>query len=67
LSRLEIDRVYREMVAVADAHKTVTDAELRTIVARVVGSPASGTDAVVERAAAEHPSAAAEVGYGHGV
>ena len=35
LTRLEVDRVYRQMVALADAHKAVSDAQLRTIVRQV--------------------------------
>jgi 2-isopropylmalate synthase len=39
LSRFEIDRVYREMVAVADVQKVVTDAQLRAMVQGVTMSP----------------------------
>ena len=42
LSRFELDRVYKEMVALADATKRVSDDDLRAIAARVeqAGSPA---------------------------
>jgi 2-isopropylmalate synthase len=64
LSRLELDRLYRRMIALADAQKTVTDVELTEMVKALragdpetpahaaVGSPQHGRD---------------EVGYGHGV
>jgi 2-isopropylmalate synthase len=64
LTRLELDRLYRRMIALADAQKTVTDAELVEMVKALrageadtpprasVGSPQHGRD---------------EVGYGHGV
>jgi hypothetical protein len=64
LTRLELDRLYRRMIALADAQKTVTDAELVEMVnalraaerepstPAVVGAPQHGRD---------------EVGYGHGV
>jgi 2-isopropylmalate synthase len=74
LSRLDVDRVYRQMIALADAHKSVTDVQLAAIVAQVT----AGTDApraIGERvrAAAPEPATAeaavmpAEMGYGHGV
>jgi len=64
LSRLELDRLYRRMIALADAQKTVTDAELLEMINALrttdhdtpahaaVGQPHHGRD---------------EVGYGHGV
>jgi 2-isopropylmalate synthase len=74
LSRFEIDRVYRQMVALADAHKHVSDAQLRAIVDEVRASEAAGTQASVPAAArqstapiAEPAAQAHEVGYGHGV
>jgi 2-isopropylmalate synthase len=75
LSRFEIDRVYRQMVALADAHKHVSDAQLRAIVDEVRASEAAGIQAsapaVSHPAAsaplAEPPAQAHEVGYGHGV
>ena len=73
LSRFEIDRVYREMVALADAHKHVSDAELRGIVERVRATEAGGTIAAPAAAparpapVAEPGATVTEVGYGHGV
>ena len=76
LSRLEIDRVYRQMVALADAHKAVSDVQLRGIVDRVkhgdrlaAASPGAtratgGSDAAALADPAVVPT---EVGYGHGV
>jgi 2-isopropylmalate synthase len=41
-SRFELDQIYRRMIALADAHKTVTDAELRAIVDQVRATEAAG-------------------------
>ncbi|MGH9314688.1 MAG: 2-isopropylmalate synthase [Vicinamibacterales bacterium] len=58
LSRFEIDRVYRRLMALADAQKHVTDADLRRIV----------QDARAEALAAQSGvEALAAHGYGHGV
>jgi len=74
LSRFEIDRVYRQMVALADAHKHVSDAQLRAIVEQVraseAGGAASGSPAAGRQAPAsiaEPAAAVQEMGYGHGV
>ncbi len=72
LSRFEVDRVYRRMIALADAHKTVTDNQLKAIVIDVHASDAPGVDARPGEAAArtvptDLPVTAHEVGYGHGV
>jgi 2-isopropylmalate synthase len=76
LSRVDVDRVYRQMIALADAHKSVTDTQLAAIVAQVTaGMEAPGTQDVRAPAAAPVPGIAvpdagtmpAEVGYGHGV
>ena len=76
LSRFEIDRVYRQMVALADAHKHVSDAQLRAIVEEVRATEAAGTTASAPAAArptpapspiAEPAAQTHEVGYGHGV
>ena len=74
LSRFEIDRVYRQMVALADAHKHVSDAQLRSIVERVKAGEAAGAAGSQPQAARQAPAAVAdattqvaEVGYGHGV
>jgi 2-isopropylmalate synthase len=58
LSRFEIDRVYRGLMALADAQKHITDADLRRIV----------EDARDEALAAQSGvDALAAHGYGHGV
>ena len=72
LSRFEIDRVYRQMVALADAHKHVGDAQLRIIVDEVRASEAAGSRGASPRARprARRPDlhgTVAEPGYGHGV
>jgi 2-isopropylmalate synthase len=66
LSKLELDRVYRQMTALADRQKTVSDQELAEIVETVrrqegqTAKPASATDP-------RHDPHPVEVGYGHGV
>jgi len=67
LSRVDVDRVYREMVAVADAHKSVTDAQLRAIVSRAVAADAPAAAIPQGALAPEMAAAPSEVGYGHGV
>jgi len=83
LSRFEVDRVYRRMVALADAHKHVTDAQLREIVDEVRAGEAAGVPGASSAAspaarvtvraarrqapAAEPGMPATEPGYGHGV
>ena len=74
LSRFEIDQVYRRMIALADAHKNVTDAELRTIVDQVRSGEAAGASTPVPDAARVHadatgsakesPAVVGEWGYG---
>jgi 2-isopropylmalate synthase len=57
LTKFELDRVYRQMTALADRQKAVSDAELVTLVEAV-------------KAAESHTASGAphvEVGYGHGV
>jgi 2-isopropylmalate synthase len=75
LSRLEIDRVYRDMVALADAHKTVTDAQLRAIVEQVKSGDESAGETIGEVLATGVPAVptvpdtsvpSAETGYGQG-
>jgi 2-isopropylmalate synthase len=75
LSRFELDRVYRQMIALADRQKTVADAELAAIVDGVRGVKTPAAPAAPARAA-KRPAAAvpqeasaqiAEYGYGHGV
>jgi 2-isopropylmalate synthase len=64
LSRLELDRLYRRMVALADQQKTVTDSELIQMVEELRKSPQSaGSSAIGQR----HGPGTEEVGYGHGV
>jgi 2-isopropylmalate synthase len=65
ISRLELDRLYRRMIALADAQKTVSDNELLEMVRalRAPGAEPAGAPAQVA-STARHPD---EVGYGHGV
>jgi 2-isopropylmalate synthase len=51
-SKRELDQVYRQMIALADTQKHVSDEELAAIAAQVK---------------AEHAHLAHPVGYGHGV
>jgi 2-isopropylmalate synthase len=68
LTRVQVDRVYRRMVALADRQKTISDADLLTLVTAVFEE--SGA---VSAAPSPGPGFAAsattptEVGYGHGV
>jgi 2-isopropylmalate synthase len=77
LSRFEVDRVYRQMIALADDQKSVSDADLIEIVISL-GRTAARAQAVGLRAVREpvvvagvHDIPAAppppEIGYGHGV
>ncbi|HSL22636.1 MAG TPA: 2-isopropylmalate synthase [Vicinamibacterales bacterium] len=65
LSRLEVDRVYRGVIALADIQKTVSDDDLSLVVERVRQEAAEGTPATARSVAAD--AAPAEHGYGHGV
>ena len=65
LDREEIDRVYRDVVELADREKTVTDADLLSIVARMRGRAAAAV--FTTAAAPDFQTTPAEVGYGHGV
>jgi 2-isopropylmalate synthase len=77
LTKLEVDRVYRQVVALADRQKHVSDAELIACIEKVKETegakpPAiAGTPAVAAPHANGGNGAAAappvEVGYGHGV
>ena len=78
LSRYEVDRVYRQMIALADRQKTVSDADLAEIVVAVTGipapSPRPGGRAVRSSRRPVAPIQTepvapppAELGYGHGV
>jgi 2-isopropylmalate synthase len=72
MSRFELDRTYRKMVALADRQKTVSDAEITLIVDEVRAEDAARgrRDGEAEAAAvlvAEGHPLPAERGYGHGV
>jgi len=60
LTRFELDRVYRGVIALADIQKTVDDDDLAQIVERV-------RQEVAEQAADAAPAITVEHGYGHGV
>jgi 2-isopropylmalate synthase len=63
LSRLELDRLYRRMIALADQQKTVSDTELVQMVTELRQTPEAATSTVGHR----HGPGTEEVGYGHGV
>ncbi|HYT67145.1 MAG TPA: 2-isopropylmalate synthase [Vicinamibacterales bacterium] len=68
LERHVLDDVYRAVIAHADREKTVSDADLASIVARVTGAAAaSERSKPLATAAQDFASTPAEVGYGHGV
>jgi len=71
LSRFELDRVYRAMVALADRQKTVSDAELAFIVDEVRAEQQEAARRSQPAGAVVLPAdltpAPAERGYGHGV
>jgi 2-isopropylmalate synthase len=60
LSRFELDRVYRGVIALADIQKTVNDDELSLVVERV-------RQEIEESASSSSAAVPAEHGYGHGV
>ena len=64
LDRLELDIVYKAVIAHADREKIVTDADLAAIVQQIRRTPAP--DAAPIRIP-DFDSTPAEVGYGHGV
>jgi 2-isopropylmalate synthase len=65
LNRLELDRVYREVITLADREKIVSDADLTVIVGNLHGvAPRPSRSAAIVPDFAVTP---AEVGYGHGV
>jgi 2-isopropylmalate synthase len=64
LERLELDRLYRRMVALADQQKTVSDTELVQMVNELRQQPDSVAAAPVNH---KHGPGTEEVGYGHGV
>jgi 2-isopropylmalate synthase len=67
LSRLELDRLYRRMIALADAQKSVSDAELVELIEaqRSAREPEPAHAAVGHQH--RHGTGHEEVGYGHGV
>jgi 2-isopropylmalate synthase len=83
LTRFEVDRVYRQMIALADRQKSVSDADLAQIVEEVrTGEAAARRPALSivpppmphspvkprpSRPSREVRIPAAEYGYGHGV
>jgi len=69
LTRLELDRLYRRMTALADEQKSVSDAELLEMLA-ALRNEASGAEPAVAAAGpgSRHSGPGhEEVGYGHGV
>ena len=64
LERLELDRLYRRMVALADQQKTVSDAELLQMITDLRQSPESVAATPIGH---KHGPGTEEVGYGHGV
>jgi 2-isopropylmalate synthase len=68
LTRLEIDQVYRGVIALADREKVVNDADLRKIVGemreRAPSQPLTGATAA---STPDFSLTPAESGYGHGV
>jgi 2-isopropylmalate synthase len=64
----ELVDVYRGLMAIADDRKTLTDQDIRTVIARVRAQPAASHDAVdpFDTPSAAQPSMH-ESGYGHGV
>jgi 2-isopropylmalate synthase len=66
LTRFEVDRVYRGMIALADSQKTISDRDLARIVSDMrheARPPSAKTDAPPISA----HDAIVELGYGHGV
>ena len=66
LTRLEVDRLYRRVIALADAQKTVSDAELLQMIAALrsdQNEPATAAHGTLGR----HGPGTEEIGYGHGV
>ena len=64
LDRLELDRLYRRMVALADQQKTVSDAELLQMITDLRQSPESVSATPIGH---KQGPGTEEVGYGHGV
>jgi 2-isopropylmalate synthase len=66
LERLELDAVYKAVIALADREKTVSDRDLARIVATVRGQEAQARVAAAA-AVPDFSTTPAELGYGHGV
>jgi 2-isopropylmalate synthase len=66
LDRQELDGVYRAVIALADREKTITDANVLVIVARLRGQT-TATPVPAASVIGDFRSTPAEVGYGHGV
>jgi len=66
LSRFELDRAYRRMIALADRQKHVSDAELRAII-EVMQAEERERARQAEAEAWVMAPGGSEVGYGHGV
>ncbi len=67
LSRFELDRVYRQMIAMADRQKNVSDAELRTIIETLQAEERAAREIETKAAMAVVEMGTSEFGYGHGV
>ena len=73
LTRQELDRVYRRMIAIADERKTITDTDIETLVRAVRAETETPEPRRPDAQAApaqthfDPHATPAEVGYGHGV
>ena len=66
LDRHELDRIYREVIALADREKIVSDRDLTILLGRLRGTSAAAQSAPVH-AIPDVFATPAESGYGHGV
>jgi 2-isopropylmalate synthase len=67
LTRLEVDRLYRRVIALADAQKTVSDAELLQMIAALRSDQKEPAAAATGSLGHRHGPGTEEMGYGHGV
>ena len=67
LTRLELDRLYRRVIALADAQKTVSDAELLQMIAALRAEQSEPAAAAHASLSGRHGPGTEEIGYGHGV
>ena len=67
LERHTLDDVYRAVIEHADREKIVSDADLATIVARVIGAVGAERPRPLIPAVSDFAATPNEVGYGHGV